>query len=90
MAAESRLLETWKSINVPGHPFQNSLKKKISVSGRETRSTERGDLAECGPTKCFWSQAARLWNNSNVMIKSAKTISQAKREIKKIVKLLPI
>ena len=89
MAAETRLLETWKAINVPKYPLKQFFKKK-TVNGRETRATVRGDLLEYGASKCFWNVASKLYNGSPSNIKCATTISQAKREIKKFVKTLPV
>ena len=40
--------------------------------------------------ECFSRNAAKLWNNAPINIKSAKRLSAAKIEIKKYCRTLPI
>ena len=67
--------------------------EKVRHDQVETKSMERGDIrAPVGTTKMkksFRYQAAKLWNETPQTLRTANTISKAKKEIKKFCKILP-
>ena len=95
MAAQIKLLEAWKSINIEGYPVQlenNQLKRQ--TNGREVRITTikhwKDDTRIATAKESFIRDAAKLWNKAPIAVKAATTIFSAKKEIKKFASSLPI
>ena len=91
--AQAKLNEAWKIANTPGYPLQWDVKSPNAES-RTTRSITAERVTEIGKsnlsTSTFYSDTIRAWNKAPSAIKQAKTLSQAKKEIKKFVKTLPV
>ena len=64
------------------------------VEGMETRFGTRGDLTEIGGStrakKSFTIDAAKVWNKASEKIRTAKTLTTAKKAIRAHCKTLPI
>ena len=90
-AAQIKLTEMWKALNDSAYPLKMELK---SSNGMVTRSSTRGEVVEFGSSsktiKSFYGSATRLWNQGPVSIRQAQTLNQAKEEIKKFCRTLPI
>ena len=91
--AQAKLLEVWKALNVPKYPLTIKLQSENhdGVSTRADRKEKPCEIGRSSLTKktCI-SDAIRLWNLAPLCIKQSKTILEAKREIKKYAKSLPI
>ena len=92
-AAQIKLSEVWKAINIKGFPIK--VKKQMTTQdARITRGVTFGKLIEEGSSKLtinsFVGDAIRLWNNAPEEIKKTKSIYSAKLEINKFVRTLPI
>ena len=92
-AAQIKLSEVWKAINIKGFPIK--VKKQMTTQdARITRGVTFGKLIEEGSSKLtinsFVGDAIRLWNNAPEEIKKTKSIYSAKLEINKFVMTLPI
>ena len=87
LSAEIKLTESWKSVHIDGYPFQlepnNPSRDTQGRSIRATTEKKWKDTAKskAGEMSCS-RDAAKLWNNAPLTIKSAKTLSLAKKEIK--------
>ena len=70
LSAETVLYETWKAMNVPGHPLSYMFDKKCSDASKIcTRSTQRGDLIEFGHSKSFKNRASKLYNKVDSQVR---------------------
>ena len=94
LAAEIKIIETWKIINVQNYPVElwpNEPNRQIT--GREVRSTTTREWKEDTTykiAKCsFVIDAARIWNQLPSEIKLSNTISKAKSMTKTYCKQLP-
>ena len=95
LAAEIKLLEAWKAINVTNYPFQMEKNNPDRIdTGREIRTTSIKEWKDDYKTKAASENVsrdtARLWNNAPTVIKMALSLRKAKSEIKKYVKTLEI
>ena len=91
--AQVKLTEIWKTINVGNYP-QLGIHKINNHNHMISRASSRRDLVVKGKTElrqsAFVNDAAKTWNNAPNAIKLNKSLSGAKREIKKFVLTLPI
>ena len=83
----------WKTLNVENYP-QVGIQKINTSSHMSSRATSRSDIIVKGKIELrqssFVNDAAKNWNIAPNIIKQSKSLSCAKREIKKIVQTLPI
>ena len=95
LAAEIKLIETWKSINIEGCPTElepynlNQADNEYRLRPQPNRifnDTARLQLS----LSSFYIDAARLWNNAPATVKSALTLNVAKKAIKEHCKSLPV
>ena len=94
LAADFKLLEVWKSINVEGCPTNLELYNPNSgQSGRNLRPQPNrvfNDTARLMLSQSSFNiDAAKVWNNAPEEVKHACSLSEAKRNIKKHCKTLP-
>ena len=94
LAAEIKIMETWKILNVENYPivlWQNEPNRQ--TNDREVRTTTIREWKEDSISKigncCFVIDAARLWNQLPSNIKVSTTINQAKNLTKNYCKQLP-
>ena len=82
-----------KSINVENYPQAgiHNVNTNIYMS---SRASTRGDLIVKGKTELrqssFVNDAAKNWNTAPINITQSKSLSNAKREIKKFAQTLPL
>ena len=93
MAAETRLVEAWKVSKNQSYCLNDILKRRHK-SSYSTRSKDQ-DLFERGVNDIhgsagFVNPTARIWNKAPEDIRTAGTLTEAKRHIRKYVKTLPI
>jgi hypothetical protein len=95
LAAEIKLTETWKSINVDGCPINldpynhNQDKSDHRLRPQPMRifnDSHRLQLAQSS----FHVDSAKLWNSAPPNVQNARTLSMAKKAIKDHCKALPI
>ena len=95
LAAEVKLMETWKAMNIekyptkmePGKTVENNLTKALrTTSTRELKDSAKTKIGE----QSFIINAGKIWNKAPSNIKEAKTLSLAKKFIKIYCKSLPI
>ena len=89
LAAETRLIEAWKSFHIENYCMKEVLKPRYKGNYR-TRSNHV-DFLELGVDDIhgsagFVQTTARLWKDSPMSVKEATTISLAKKEIRRIVR----
>ena len=72
----------WKAANFENYPVQ--------IDGRLIRGVFRCNFFEPLTLNSFIWDTTRLWNKAPIKNGTAKTISEAKREIKSHCKTLPI
>ena len=94
LAAEIKILEAWKSINVDNYPFQMELANpERNTQGRSIRETTEkkwDDLTHSKASELSCSKdIAKLWNITPQAIKNAKTLNCAKTAIKVYCRSLP-
>ena len=89
MHAQIKITEMWKATNFKNYPLDKE-KLQSTADGRITRGITEGKLIEPVTLNTFVGNATRLWNKVPNSIKSSKSISIAKREIKKYCGQLPI
>ena len=93
IAAQIKLTEIWKAINVPKFPIKVR-KQETPMDSRTTRGVTNGKIIEEGSSTLIVNScigdATRLWNRAPEGIKTTRTIASAKSEIKKFVLTLPI
>ena len=91
--AQVKLAEIWKAINVEDYPLKVEQQAR-DVTRVSTRADSSGRPMEIGRSnlahKTCVSDAIHLWNMAPEQIKSSMSLAQAKSEIKKFVRLLPI
>ena len=94
LAVQIKLIEVWKSINLPDHPL--SLEAYTTHSPYLTQSlrvrTNRiyNDSAKYSILQSsFHVEAARIWNQAPASVTAAKTIYELKRTSVRYVKTLP-
>lgn len=91
--AQIKLLEMWKSSNIEDYPLQLR-QTEIREGVRSTRAATKGRPCDIGRTQltqttCI-SDAIKMWNTAPSAITESRSLYQAKREIKKYVKTLPV
>ena len=95
LAAQIKLVEVWKSINVPGYP--------LSLDAYNPHQAEPSHDLRARPNRIFTDSprlqisqhsfsvdAARIWNRAPLEISISKTLASAKKAILKFVMTLPI
>ena len=86
--AQVKLAEIWKFLNVDNYPQIGSL-KTTNDAQRASRSITKDDLIIKGKTELrqssFINDAAKIWNDAPISVKQCKSLSGAKREIRKLV-----
>ena len=95
LAAEIKLSEAWKIMNVEDYPIKlNENHPMRETGGREVRSTTTRQWKDHAKYKhsseSFCIDTAKLWNKADNDIKNAETLSKAKTLIKKFCKTLEI
>ena len=94
LAAEIKLLEVWKSINVENNPTRLDPYNANSNPNQQLRSKENrifNDSAKLNVSKSSFNvDAARVWNSAPNQIRTAVTLAEAKRAIKLFAKTLPV
>ena len=95
LAAEIKLLEVWKSLNVEGCPLKlEPYNAKPEGNNHVLRS--QPNIIFCDTARLQMSNsslnidAARLWNVAPTLVRNALTIVEAKRVIKNHCKTLPV
>ena len=94
LAAETRLIEAWKTVHLDDYCLKDILKLRHKGS-YNTRSSQV-DFLDTGVEDMYGSagfvnQTAKLWNKSPNSIKEAQTLSLAKSEIRKfVIEKIPI
>ena len=95
LAAQIKLLEVWKSVNLEGYPIMlEPYNNNLSQSGHSLRP--QGDRIFKDMSKLhkaessFNIDAARIWNAAPKTVTSAITLSLAKKSILLFVKSLPV
>ena len=91
--AQIKLVEIWKALNVDDYPL-TVVKQTKDNSRVNTRADTKEKPIEIGKSvlvqKTCISDAIHVWNNAPEKIINSITLSQAKTEIKKFVRQLPI
>ena len=91
--AQVKVMEVWKAMNVVNYPLKIN-HQSYEVNRTNTRADVKEKPIEFGMSnlvqKSCVSDAIRLWNMAPSAITSSSSLSQARKEIKKFVKLLPI
>ena len=95
LAAQIKLIEGWKCTNIeryplklePNNPFKTDSERVIRTSSIKLWKDEAKTAAA---KMSFSRECARLWNMAPDPIKHAKTLGNAKNEIKKFCKLLEL
>ena len=87
MAAEIKLTEAWKSLNIKNYTFQLEPNNPgRNDGGREIRMSSikmwKDDSKSRAASESMSRDTARLWNTVPDSIKTAKTLCGAKRLIK--------
>ena len=95
LAAQIKLVETWKTINVQGHPLSldpySSHDQKCGMSLRPQHSRVFNDTSKLKlSSHSFNTDAARVWNLAPDEIRTATTLAAVKSKIKKYVTSLPV
>ena len=83
----------WKAKNVSEYPIKFWY-QETQPGARETRGNKAGRMIETGKTTkskaSFVGDAPRIWNKAPLTVTLAKSLSIAKKEIRKFCKTLPI
>ena len=95
LAAEIKLVEVWKAINVEGCPTKLdpyvAERRKTNFELRPKTNRIFNDTARLQVSKSSFNiDAARTWNNAPKEVQNAITLSIARREIRTFCKSLPI
>ena len=80
----------YDQIQVGCHSCLGGFESRLGINGRVTRGVTEEKLIEPATLNTFIGDATRLWNRAPGAIKDTKSISSAKKEIKKFCKLLPL
>ena len=95
LAASIKLLEVWKSENIDNYPIH--LEPNQPTANFSERNLRPGSIRKwnqdtkfAAAKECSSRNAAKIWNNTPIDIKTAKTISTAKTAIKNYCTTLPI
>ena len=88
LAAETRLIEAWKSVHIDDYCMKDVL--KLRHKGSYNTRSNHVDYLDTGVEDIYGSAGfvnttAKLWNKSPKLVKEATSISIAKREIRKFV-----
>ena len=93
IASENRLIEAWKTANFEDYSLKDTLKKRFkgsySTRSRNQDFFERG-VSDLQGSVGFVNSTARIWNQAPEEIRCAKTLSEARKHIRKYVMTLPI
>ena len=89
LAAETRLVEAWKSVHLEEYCMKDVL--KLRPKGNYNTRSNHIDFLDAGVNDIygsagFVSTTAKLWNKSPVSVKEAQTLNSAKIEIRNFVK----
>ena len=91
--AQVKLVEIWKGLHVDDYPLkieqQNTDLSRVSTRADSARRPVEVGLSNLTQKTCV-SDAIRLWNLAPETITSCDSLAQAKSEIKKFVRQLPI
>ena len=91
--AQIKLVQLWKSINIPNYPIQWP-KRSDELKREGLKSSNKPEIVITGKSKIqsltFVNDAAHLWNRAPTAIKDSKTLGSAKKQIKTFIKTLPI
>ena len=79
----------WKAVNYKNYPL-NIEKLQPADNGRATHGVTDGKLVEPSTLNTFIGNATCVWNKAPCVIRNAKSISRAKKEIKMYCHTLPI
>ena len=86
LAAQIKLVEAWKTINLENYPIQlenNQLSR--NTNGRAVRESTiklwKDDTKVANAKESFLRDAAKLWNNAPTNVKKAKSLYMAKKVI---------
>ena len=95
LAAEIKLIEVWKAINVEGCPIKLdpyvAERRKTNIELRPKTNRIFNDTAKLQVSQSSFNiDAARTWNNAPKEVQNAITLSIARREIRTFCKSLPI
>ena len=90
--AQTKLTETWKSLNVVKYPLKFTLQNQSNYATRSSSEASRLKFAAKTVRACssFMGDCPKIWNAAPAEVKSAKTIYSAKLAIKKFIKSLPV
>ena len=93
ISAQIKLCEMWKAKNIEEYPIKFRY-QSTNPGARETRGNSSGKMIETGRTQksisSFVGDAPRIWNKAPIQVTNAKTLSTAKKEIRKFCLTLPI
>ena len=95
LAAEIKLIEVWKSINVEGCPTKlEPFNKQSSQNSHQLRHKPKRTFCDIArlqvSASSFNIDAARAWNNAPQDVQCAPTLNVAKKAIKSFCRSLPI
>ena len=95
LAAQIKLMESWKSINIAEYPVQmedNQLRRQTNRREVRTSTIKRWkeDTKVTNAKESFLRDAAQLWNAAPDYVTNAKSLYLAKKEIVKYCKTLAI
>ena len=95
VAAQIKLIEVWKSINVQGHPLKmnpySEHNSDLRQALRERPNRVYNDTAKFVVSQnSFHVDAAKIWNRAPKAVTAAKTINELKKATMTFVKTLPI
>ena len=93
IACEIKLMEAWKSINIQSYPvsIETEIKQDSDRTLRQNsvRMFDESSRTKIGATS-FHISTAKLWNQTSVAVKNAKTKHTAKKAIKSYCNDLPL
>ena len=94
-AIQIKLMEAWKSINLPNYPTQMERNEEnLLPTARELRPTStriwKEDGKSCAASESFTRNTAKVWNQAPISIKNSATLTIAKKQIKKYCKTMPV
>ena len=91
--AQIKLLEVWKSMNIPAYPIKWS-KRSDELKREGLKTSNNPDIVIKGhsklQSKTFINDAANIWNKAPSAIKECKTLNSVKKQIKIFIQTLPI